>query len=488
MSLLPQLPPGVVVLIPFAGALAIALAARAPVWRDALCWLVPLPFFIGVVGQLAPVLAGDEPHQALFSLAPGLDMALTVRPLGMTFALLASSLWLVATPYALGYMKAGGYANLSRFMACYAIALGAAAGIAFAGDLLTLYVFYEILSVSTYPLVAHTGTEKARGGARTYIALLLVTSVGMMLPAIIWIWQATGNLALTPGGMLAGQVSPAAGAALLVLFVFGTGKAAVMPFHRWLPAAMVAPTPVSALLHAVAVVKAGVFVMLTVAVYVFGLDYLRDLITRAPLLYIAAFTMLAASLVALNQDNLKARLAYSTVSQLSYIVVGALVASSWGAIGGGLHMLMHGFGKITLFFCAGAIYLATKRSYVSELDGVGRRMPFTMTAFLVGAVCVIGLPPTGGVWSKWHLILGAMDAGHYPVVAAFVLSTLLNIGYLLPPVMRAFLRDGPAEYANAGIKEAPGLCVVPLCVTAAGTLVWFVLAHPALALLGRIFP
>ena len=488
MSPLPVIPPAIVVLIPFLGAAAIALAARAPAWRDALCWLAPVPFFIGVVSLLGPVVAGDYPGQTLLTLAPGLDLTFRVRPLGMTFALLASSLWLVATPYALGYMKAGGYTNLSRFMACYAIALGAAAGIAFAGDLLTLYVFYEVLSVSTYPLVAHTGTDKARAGGRTYLALLLVTSVGMMLPAIIWVWHATGDLTLRPGGMLAGHVDPLAGAALLVLFVFGAGKAAVMPFHRWLPAAMVAPTPVSALLHAVAVVKAGVFVMLTVAVYVFGLDYLASLVTATPLLYAAVFTMLAASLVALHKDNLKARLAYSTVSQLSYIVVGALVASPWGAVGGGLHMLMHGFGKITLFFCAGAIYLATKKSHVSELDGIGRRMPFTMTAFLVGAVCVIGLPPTGGVWSKWHLIRGAMDAGHYPVVAAFVLSTLLNIGYLLPPVMRAFLREGPAPEGDARLQEAPWLCVVPLCLTAAGTLVLFVLAHPALALLGRIFP
>jgi multicomponent Na+:H+ antiporter subunit D len=245
---------------------------------------------------------------------------------------------------------------------------------------------------------------------------------------------------------------------------------------------MVAPTPVSALLHAVAVVKAGVFVALTVALYVFGLDYLAELATRDFVLYVATFTMLAASLVALHRDNLKSRLAYSTVSQLSYIVVGAMLASQWSAIGGGMHMLMHGFGKITLFFCAGAIFVATHKSNVSELDGVGRRMPFTMLAFFIGALCVIGLPPTGGVWSKMHLIMGALDTGEALVVAAFALSTLLNIGYLLPPVMRAFLRPVP-QGEPTGMREGPMLCVVPLCLTAIGTLVLFFLAGDAYGLL-----
>lgn len=482
MSILPQLSPFTVVLIPFVGALAIALAAGNDRLRDLFCWITPIPFFLGVVGQLGPVLEGAGAEQTLVEILPGLGLGFSVAPLGMVFALLASSLWLVATPYALGYMKAGGYGNLARFMACYSIALGAAAGIAFADNLLTLYVFYEILSISTYPLVAHTGTEKARQGARVYIALLLVTSVCLMLPAILWVWQAAGTLQLTEGGILAGEVGPGAGAALLVLFIFGTGKAALMPFHRWLPSAMVAPTPVSALLHAVAVVKAGVFVVLTIALYVFGLDYLRELATHQLMLYVAVFTMLAASLVALHQDNLKARLAYSTVSQLSYIVTGALLASQWSAIGGGMHMLMHGFGKITLFFCAGAIYLAAHKSNVSELDGIGRRMPFTMLAFFVGALCVIGLPPTGGVWSKLHLIMGAYDTGQHLVVTAFVLSTLLNIGYLLPPVMRAFLKPLP-EGEPAGIREAPMLCVVPLCLTALGTVVLFFIAGEAFALL-----
>ncbi len=483
MSLFPTLPVLSIVSIPFIAALAIALSASRPTLRNIACVVFPIPFFWAIVGQIEPVLAGAEMQQTLLTLLPGLDIGFAVRPLGLLFALLASSLWLLATPYALGYMKHGGYQNIGRFMACYAIALGAVAGIAFAENLLTLYIFYEILSISTYPLVAHTGTEKARSGARTYLALLLVTSVGLMLPAMIWLWQATGTLSFSDGGIMAGTVGPGAGSVLLVMLLYGVGKAALMPFHRWLPAAMVAPTPVSALLHAVAVVKAGVFSVLTIAVFIFGLDYLRTLALQPIMLYVAVFTMLAASLVALHQDNLKARLAYSTVSQLAYIVTGALLAVDIAAIGGGMHMLMHGFGKITLFFCAGAIYLGSGVNTVSGMDGLGRRMPITMLAFFIGALCVIGLPPTGGFWSKLYLVTGAWSAEHYAVVAAFMLSTVLNIAYLMPPVMRAFLRPPADAKAMANASEAPLLCLIPLCLTALGTIILFFLASAAFRLL-----
>ena len=489
MSALPIIPPVAIIAIAFAGAIAIALAASRPSLRDTLCWLFPLPFFIAILGYIEPVVSGAGPTQTLLTLVPGLDIAFAARPLGLVFTLLASTLWMLATPYALGYMKKGGYQNIGRFMACYAIALGAVAGIAFAENLLTLYLFYEILSISTYPLVAHTGTEKARAGARTYLAILLVTSVGLMLPAMVWLWQATGTLSFSSGGIMAGQVSDTTAAVLLVLLLLGIGKAALMPVHRWLPAAMVAPTPVSALLHAVAVVKAGVFSVLTVALYIFGLDYLATLITQPIMLYLAVFTMLAASLVALHQDNLKARLAYSTVSQLAYIVTGALLATELAAIGGGLHMLMHGFGKITLFFCAGAIYVASGINTVSGMDGLARRMPLTMLAFFIGALCVIGLPPTGGFWSKWYLVSGAWEAGYFIVVGAFMLSTLLNVAYLMPPVMRAFLRPPPSDDpVNYQVNEAPLLCLIPLLITAAGTLVLFVIADPAYQLLSLGVP
>ncbi|TVS13717.1 MAG: monovalent cation/H+ antiporter subunit D family protein [Wenzhouxiangella sp.] len=478
--------PFTIVLIPMVGALAIALTAGSTRAGFAISWLTSAAFLVSVWGLAGPVVSGEVVEQAVWELLPGMAIAFSIEPLGMLFALLAATLWILATPYAIGYMTHGGYSSLARFFACYAIALGAAAGIAFADNLLTMFVFYEILSVSTYPLVAHDGTGKAKRGARTYLALLLLTSIGFWLPAMIWTWAATGSMTFTSGGIMAGQVDPAVGAILLILFMFGTGKAALMPFHRWLPAAMVAPTPVSALLHAVAVVKAGVFVVLKLAIYIFGLDYLKTLWSTDFVLYVATFTMLVASLIAMHQDNLKARLAYSTVSQLSYIVIGAMLATQLAAIGGGMHMLMHGFGKITLFFCAGAIYLASKKTRVSELDGLGRRMPITMAAFFIGAMCVIGLPPTGGLWSKWHLVSGAYDSGYALVLAAYLLSTLLNIAYLLPPVLRAFLKPLPAG-ESAGIKEAPWLCVIPLSLTALGTLVLFFLAQSGFELMAGIF-
>ncbi len=486
LALLPNIGLIGVVLLPFLGAVAIALAATRPGLRNALCWVSSVAFLLAVLGQVAPFLDGESSRQVVWQLLPELTIAFRLEPLGLIFLLLSSSLWLLATPYAIGYMAHGGYTNLGRFFACYAIALGAAAGIAVSDNLLTMFVFYEILSVSTYPLVAHTGTSKARRGARAYIALLLLTSICFWLPAMIWVWASTGSLDFVAGGILQGQVSTTAAGWMLVLFMFGTGKAALMPFHRWLPAAMVAPTPVSALLHAVAVVKAGVFVVLKLALYVFGIDFLREIAFSDFVLYVAAFTMLTASLIAMNQDNLKARLAYSTVSQLSYIVVGAMLASQLAAIGAGMHMVMHGYGKITLFFCAGAIYLASKKTLVSELDGLGRRMPFTMGAFLLGALCVIGIPPLGGLWSKWHLVTGAFDAGHGLILAAFLISTLLNIAYLLPPVLRAFLKPLPAG-ESGGIKEAPWICVVPLTLTAAGAVMLFFFAGLPFGLMEAVF-
>ncbi|MFW5926902.1 MAG: proton-conducting transporter membrane subunit, partial [Wenzhouxiangella sp.] len=324
--------PVTVVLIPFIGAAAIALAHRHPRLRDALGWVTAIGFFAGVVGQVGPVLEGEGREQVIWEMMPGLEIAFAIEPLGLLFALVASSLWLVATLYAQSYMKSLGYKHLSRFFACYAIALGAAAGVAFSANLITLFIFYEILSISTYPLVTHSGTDNAHRGGRVYLFYLLITSIGLLLPAILWTWFATGTTDFTAGGILAGHVDPVWIPVLAGLFMFGIGKAAIMPVHRWLPAAMVAPAPVSALLHAVAVVKAGVFSVLKVAIYVFGIDYLTETGAGIWISWFAAFTIVAASLVALSQSDLKARLAYSTVAQLSYVVVGAMVATPLAVI------------------------------------------------------------------------------------------------------------------------------------------------------------
>jgi multicomponent Na+:H+ antiporter subunit D len=473
------------ILVPLVGAVFIVLAGSRPNLRDGLTLAIAVALFALV---LRVALGDDGPVETmLIELVPGLSIALHNETLSILFATVASGLWIVTHIYAIGYMRGAKEKHQTRFYACFAIALAGAVGVAFAANMLTLFIFYEVLTLSTYPLVAHKENEDAKRGGRVYLGILLATSIGFLLPGMIAVWHYTGTLDFVPGGVMAGKVDPAVGALLLVLFMYGIGKAALMPFHRWLPAAMVAPTPVSALLHAVAVVKAGVFTVLKVSIYLFGLDYLRELWTQELVLYIAVFTLLAASLVALGKDNLKARLAYSTVSQLSYIVAAAMLASEWAALGGSMHIVMHAFGKITLFFCAGAIYVATKKTEISQMDGLGRRMPFTFAAFFIGALCVIGVPPLGGVWSKWYLFTGAYDSGYVLVVAALMLSTLLNIAYLVPPVARAFLLPAPEGERATGLKEAPLLCVAPLCFTALACLAMFFLAQPLSQRLAGLF-
>jgi len=478
--------------VPLCGAFLIALAGRWPNVRETVTLATGLSLLVVVVALASRVFEGLPARVTLVQLMPGLALALDVEPLGAVFALLASGLWIVTSLYSIGYMRAHHEENQTRFYACFALAIAAAMGVALAGNLLTLFVFYEALTLSTYPLVTHHGTDEARRGGRTYLGLLLTTSVLFLLLAVVWTWQVAGTLDFRRGGILAGRVAGTEAGLLLALFAFGTGKAALMPFHRWLPAAMVAPTPVSALLHAVAVVKAGAFTVLKVVVYVFGIDLVQATRAGQPLAYVAAATIVLASVVALTKDNLKARLAYSTVAQLSYIVLGAMLANRWGVVGGAMHLVMHAFGKITLFFCAGAILVASHRKNVSEMGGIGRSMPFTMAAFLVGALAVLGLPPMGGAWSKWALVTAAVDAGDMVLVGALVASSLLGIGYLIPPVVRAFFaapadprahglppEASPAHPAHEGTAkggEAPVLCVLPLCATAAGCVALFFFA------------
>lgn len=483
--------------IPLIGALIIALTGRNPNQRDSLMVASAVLVFLTVLSLLPSVLAGERPEVLLFFLMPGLPISFSIEPLGMIFGLVASGLWVITSIYGIGYMRGAHEKNQTRFFACFSIAIFAALGVAFAENMFTLFIFYEILSLSTYPLVAHKGDAQAKRGARIYLGLLLGTSIGLMLPAMLVTWFMTGTLDFVPGGILQDNVSRSVGAILLILYMYGIGKAALMPFHRWLPSAMVAPTPVSALLHAVAVVKAGVFTVLKVSIYIFGLDYLQSLWSSDLIMWIAAFTLLAASVVALQKTNLKARLAYSTVSQLSYIVLGAMLASQLAVMGGSLNIVMHAFGKITLFFCAGAIYVAAHKSDISEMDGLGRKMPLTFFAFLLGALSVIGAPPLGGFWSKWNLMLGAVQAHHAIMIAVLLVSTLLNMAYLLPPVIRAFLLSPPKDDGHHddhgtslnrfGLAEAPLFCLIPLLITATGTVVLFFYAPAILGLIDMIF-
>jgi multicomponent Na+:H+ antiporter subunit D len=467
--------PGMVVLsgvlIPLVGAGLVLALGKWPNAREAATLLTGVVLFGVVLGMLSPVLNGARPELLILEVVPGVPLALKVEPLGLLFALVASFLWIVTSLYAIGYMRGHHEKNQTRFFTFFAIAISATMGVAFSANLFTLFAFYEILTLCTFPLVTHHQTEAAKKAGRVYLGILLSTSVAFQLLAIIWTWQIAGTVDFRPGGILAGTASPAVLSVILVLFVFGVGKAAVMPFHRWLPAAMVAPTPVSALLHAVAVVKAGVFTILKVSVYVFGLDLLQTLAAADWLAWVAATTIILGSLVAFTKDNLKARLAYSTVSQLSYIVLGALLANEYGIIGGGMHIGMHAFGKITLFFAAGAVLVAAHETDISRMHGLGRRMPITFGAFFIGSLSIIGVPPAGGSWSKWFLGLGTLEAGQVGLLAVLMVSSLLSLVYLLEVPVRAFFSKAPDDaHHGEGIKEAPLPSLIAIVITASMTL------------------
>lgn len=482
MMLTPEQAIAAALLVPLVGALLISLAGRAPNLREGITLTSASTLLACVVSLWTAVSEGARPSLYLFTLLPGLDIRFTVEPLGMLFALIASGLWIVNSLYSIGYMRGNQEQQQTRFFVCFALALSATMGIAFSGNLFTLFLFYELLTLVTYPLVTHAGTEAARNGGRVYLGLLMGTSIVFLLPALMFIWYTAGTTDFTAGGILAGKLGPVALTGLFALCVFGIGKAALMPFHRWLPAAMVAPTPVSALLHAVAVVKAGVFSVVKVIVYVFGVDTLLNAGANDWLIAVAGFTILAASVVALSADNLKRRLAYSTISQLSYVVMAAALLAPLSLIGAVLHIAAHAVGKITLFFAAGSIYTAAHKTEVSQLDGIGRRMPWTMGAFAIAALSMIGLPPAVGFISKWYMLSGAMASQQWLAVAVIALSTLLNAAYFLPIVYRAFFitpASGPDDTPHG---EAPLPMVIALSVTAAATVLLFFFPDVPLAL------
>jgi len=453
------------------------ISARTPNIREAWTFAAALLMF-GLVASMAPaVLAGKEYYFLLAPVIPGAPLALRVDAMGLLFALVASLLWVVTSAYSIGYMRGLNEHAQTRFFSYFAVSLFAAVGVAFSANLLTMYLFYELLSFSTYPLVAHHQDEESRKSGRKYLAYIVGTSIGLLLPAMILVYNLTGTLDFQAVGVIGQHASSGLLLALVVAFLFGFAKAGLMPVHSWLPAAMVAPTPVSALLHAVAVVKVGVFCIFRVVTDVFGPETLSSLHLGNFITAVAAVTMVVASLIALSQDELKRRLAFSTVSQLSYIVLGAGLLNAAGMTGGLLHIAMHAFGKITLFFCAGAIFVATGEKYISKMTGIGRRMPLTMLAFFIGSLSIIGIPPTGGFLSKWGLLMGSVQGEHWVLVGVLVFSSMLNAAYFLPIVYRAFFCP-PKESLHSGpVREAPTLCVAPTLITAGLSVAVFFYPH-----------
>jgi len=468
----------VAILLPLLGAIGIVATRNNPDLREGVTLVTAALLAILVIVIANRFMDGETFALTIAEPLPGVRIAFEIEALGMLFALVAGLLWLVTSVYAIGYMRSHNEQNQTRFYAAFAIAISCTIGVAFSSNLFTLFLFYELLTLSTYPLVAHAGTPAAKRGGRIYLGILLGTSIGFFLLGILATWFISGSVDFQEGGILAGKLDPAWAGLLFALFLFGIGKAAIMPFHRWLPAAMVAPTPVSALLHAVAVVKAGVFTLLKVTIYIFGSDFILSNDVTGGLIWVAAITILLASMIAMTKDNLKARLAYSTVSQLSYITLGAMLASKSALIGASMHIAMHAFAKITLFFAAGAIYVTVHKTLISELNGLGRAMPITFAAFLIGTLSIIGLPPLGGMWSKWYLGLGAVETGQLLLLGVLMISSLLNIAYLLPIPIRAFFSkpDNGVHYTE--IKEAPRTILLAMVITSTACVILFFYPDP----------
>jgi len=456
------------VLISLIAAVLILANDRRPNLRDSITMLAAVGKFGIIFSMLPAVLAGKVIETAPLNLAPGIALHLRADACGMVFALLSSFLWIITSVFNIGYMRSLKYGHETGYYASFAVCLSATIGIALSANLLTFFIFYEILTVATYPLVVHTRTQEAIDGGRKYLVYTL-TAGQLLLVAVIWCMVIAPGAEFQPGGFLASGASAAALRVIFVLFILGLGvKAAIMPLHDWLPTAMVAPTPVSALLHAVAVVKAGAFGFVRVAGFVFGPDLIRGIGVGMPLAWLASITIIVASLRALSEDGLKRRLAYSTIGQLSYVVLGAAIATPMALVGSMFHIVAHAFMKITLFFCAGAIYVTTHKQNISEMKGIGRQMPLTMAAFTLGSIAIVGTPFTVGFVSKWNLGSGALQAQQPIFIGVLIVSALLTTGYFFPIVYNAYFGSNDKELS---CKDAKPSLLYPLVITAIVSLV-----------------
>lgn len=454
--------------------LAVPLILRTgdrPNLREAWSILAGVVKFSIVMSMVPAILSGHTIEYTLVSFYEGVDIKFRVDALGMVFATVSSFLWIVTTFYSIGYMRSAGEHAQTRYFTCFAISLSATLGVAFSANLITLFVFYEILSLATVPLVGHKETAEAQEGARKYFLYLLSLSKTFLLSGIIIVFMIAGTTDFQSGGLLRSQPGSPLLFGTFFLFLFGLAKGGVMPFHNWLPSAMVAPTPVSALLHAVAVVKVGVFSILRVVFHIYGVDLMSRMGLGIAAAYVVSVTIVLGSVIALSKDNLKARLAYSTVSQLSYVILGAVLLTPSSMVGGIMHIANHAFSKITLFFCAGSLYCAAHKTEISQLSGIGKKMPWTMAAFFIASLSMIGVPPAAGFTSKWYLALGSMEAHEVPILMVLLVSTVLNAAYFLPITYKAFFeKEAPEEGHGHGehheeTREIP-MVVVPLVVTA----------------------
>ena len=456
--------PLLAVLVSLTAVPLIILSSKFKNLRESWTIIAALIKFGLVLSLLPGALAGRTAECSMFDIFPGIKLALRADPFGVFFALIASGLWIFTSFYSIGYVRGAPEKKQTRYFASFAVCLSATIGIAFSANLLSFIIFYEILTIATYPLVIHKETKKAIDAGRKYLVYTITAGL-FLIAAAAWTYKLTGTLDFKAGGLFAdGVLNPQTAVALFFLFLGGVGvKAGIMPMHSWLPTAMAAPTPVSALLHAVAVVKSGVFGVVRVVGFVFGPALMAQFGLNTILLIFAGVTIIVASLIALRQDNLKRRLAYSTIGHLSYIVLGAALLTESGFAGGMMHIAFHATMKITLFFVAGAIYVNLHKENISDMDGIGKVMPWTMGAFTIGAIGLAGIPPINGFVSKWYLGLGSLEAGTLIPLGILVISGILNAAYFFPIVYIAFFKKGKGL---EGKGEAPLAMVIPLVITA----------------------
>jgi multicomponent Na+:H+ antiporter subunit D len=462
---MPGFLPLAAVLFPLAGALIIRfIHEEKSAWRSSIAVGAIILTFASAASMLPYTMRGEIIEVRLIPLVENLHIYFRVDSLGMIFGIVSSTLWVFAMIYSIGYMaREHGQRSYFTF---FVLSASATMGVAFAGNLFTLYIFYEYLAICTYPLVVHAQTREATRAGIKYISYSFGGGALIFL-SLFAILSLAGTLDFAPGGIL-GSVDPADRGWLVVIFVlciagFST-KAAVMPLHSWLPSAMVAPTPVSALLHAVAIVKAGVFGITRVFYSLYGVETLRELNLTGYLAVVICFTIIAGSVMAIKQDVLKLRLAYSTIGQLGYITLGTLMLTPFGLAGGLLHIINHAFLKITLFFCAGIIITVTGKTSLSDLAGVGRRLPLTMLAFSIGAFGLMGMLPICGYLSKYYLLTAGFSAGKPVYAYVILMSTVLNSIYYLPIIVNAFFKQGLFERPRS--IEAPLTMLVPTVILA----------------------
>lgn len=471
--------PILLLLCPILAAVLICLSNKS-VWQNGIMYFVPLiAIFISYNVLIQIEHLADAAPILLFTPFPTGDIALSIDVIGSIFLVLVSVLWFLSMIYTIGYIESVKLPRRKNFLCFFSLAIAATIGVACSDNLITLFLFYELLTLVTYPLVSHNASASAKKGGKIYLYYLLVSSLLFFLPALMLVWHQTGSFAFVSGGLLAQhQVDPTLLLLMFLLFVFGIAKTAVFPLHRWLPAAMVAPAPVSGLLHAVAVVKTGVFSLLKVALYIFGLDTMRALNLDSWLIGISSVTIILASFWAIRERDLKKCLAFSTIGQLSYIVLGIAIATPISIIAAVLHMVMHAFAKITLFFLSGIFAIGFGVKTIDRMHVIPPNRRWLLLLFIIASLSIVGLPLFGGMWSKFYLVQAAIATERNFLLVILFISSMMSVLYLLAEPTRVLFNPKNTQSMAIQQKKIASGCLVATITTAVVPIILFVLADP----------